>query len=187
MILFENFDELSGFFFLCENTDKKGSESMAYQQMQGFPAYQNAYIPPYQDRLAQLQNQYQQAIPQMQVQPQQTINQGLLWVQGEAGAKSYLVAPNTTVLLMDADAQRFYIKSTDPSGIPSLRTFEFTEVLPTHLQPVTQPVENLDDKYVTRKEFNEIMEKLSSIQNNSTTDRTKTVKKGMIADEQPSV
>ena len=167
---------------------------MAYQQMQGFPAYQNTYVQPYQDRLAQLQNQYQQVIPQMPAQVQQPASQGLLWVQGEAGAKSYLVAPNTTVLLMDADAQRFYIKSTDPSGIPSLRTFEFTEVLPTHLQPATQPAENLDDKYVTRKEFEcirtqyeDIIEKLSSIQTFSATDRTMPAKKGMIADEQPSV
>lgn len=168
---------------------------MAYQQMQGFPAYQNTYVQPYQDRLAQLQNQYQQVIPQMPAQVQQPASQGLLWVQGEAGAKSYLVAPNTTVLLMDADAQRFYIKSTDPTGIPSLRTFEFTEVLPTHLQPATQPAENLDDKYVTRKEFEEsiraqyteIMERLSTIQNGQLIDRPKPAKKGMIADEQPSV
>lgn len=169
---------------------------MTYQQMQGFPAYQNTtYVQPYQDRLAQLQNQYQQVIPQMPAQVQPQASQGLLWVQGEAGAKSYLVAPNTTVLLMDADAQRFYIKSTDPSGIPSLRTFEFTEVLPTHLQPATQPAENLDEKYVTRKEFEEsiraqyteIMERLSTIQNGQLIDRPKTAKKGMIADEQPSV
>lgn len=165
---------------------------MAYQQMQGFPAYQNAYIPPYQDRLAQLQNQYQQVIPQMPAQVPQQSNQGLLWVQGEAGAKSYLVAPNTTVLLMDADAQRFYIKSTDPSGIPSLRTFEFTEVPPTHLQTVQQASENLDDKYVTRKEFEgvqaqyeEILDKITLIQNNIQTSNLP--KKGMISDEQPTV
>lgn len=165
---------------------------MAYQQMQGFPAYQNTYVQPYQDRLAQLQNQYQQVIPQMPAQVQQPASQGLLWVQGEAGAKSYLVAPNTTVLLMDADAQRFYIKSTDPSGIPSLRTFEFTEVLPTHVQTVQQAAENLDNKYVTRKEFEgvqaqyeEILNKISLIQNNIQT--SKPTKKGMIADEQPSV
>lgn len=165
---------------------------MAYQQMQGFPAYQNAYIPPYQDRLAQLQNQYQQVIPQMPAQVPQQSNQGLLWVQGEAGAKSYLVAPNTTVLLMDADAQRFYIKSTDPSGIPSLRTFEFTEVPQTHLQAVQQVSGNLDDKYVTRKEFEgvqaqyeEILDKITLIQNNIQTSNPP--KKGMISDEQPSV
>ena len=55
---------------------------MSYQPMN--------YGYPYQDRLAQLQSQYQQAVnvPQIQQmqQPPQT-NQGLLWVSGEVGAK----------------------------------------------------------------------------------------------------
>ena len=142
---------------------------MAYQ-MPGYPVYQQQY-PAYQDRLSQLQNQYQQTIPQYQQQP---ANQGLLWVQGVEGAKSYLVAPNTTVLLMDADAQRFYLKSTDGTGIPNLRMFEYTEVTQNVSQPVLTTNENLDDKYVTRNEYNdlknqyeEIINKLSSMQNTS--------------------
>ena len=143
---------------------------MAYQ-MPGYPVYQQQY-PAYQDRLSQLQNQYQQTIPQYQ--QQQQVNQGLLWVQGVEGAKSYLVAPNTTVLLMDADAQRFYLKSTDGTGIPNLRMFEYLEVTQSASQPVLATNENLDDKYVTRNEYNdlkkqyeEIINKLSSMQNTS--------------------
>ncbi len=167
---------------------------MAYQQMQGYPVYQNPYTNPYQDRLAQLQNQYQQAIPA--AQPQQQVNQGLLWVQGEAGAKSYLVAPNTTVLLMDADAQRFYIKSTDAAGMPSLRTFEFSEVHQTSQQTAQTFREDLDNKYVTREEFvgvrnqyAEILEKINEIQNSQVVqpERTRGTKKGMNADEQLTV
>jgi hypothetical protein len=52
----------------------------------------------------------------------------LIWVQGEAGAKSYLVAPNTTVMLMDSEGDRFYLKSADASGMPMpLRVFEYRE------------------------------------------------------------
>ena len=47
--------------------------------------------------------------PNYQYQPQQ--NSGITWVQGEAGAKSYLVAPNTTVQLWDSEAQRIYLKA----------------------------------------------------------------------------
>lgn len=164
---------------------------MAYQQMQGYPMFQNSYVQPYQDRLSQLQNQYQQVIPTIQQQPQ--TNQGLLWVQGEAGAKSYLVAPNTTVLLMDAEAQRFYIKSTDSTGIPSLRTFEFTEVLQTSQQTAVAIPDDLDNKYVTREEFasvrnqyEEILEKIKEIQNTKNTQQepTKTNKRGVMSDEQ---
>lgn len=50
----------------------------------------------------------------------------LLWVQGEAGAKSYLVAPNTTVVLWDSEAQTIYIKSADASGMPSIKTLDYT-------------------------------------------------------------
>ena len=170
---------------------------MAYQQMQGSPVYQNSYVQPYQDRLSQLQNQYQQVIPQVQQQPQ--INQGLLWVQGEAGAKSYLVAPNTTVLLMDADAQRFYIKSTDAAGMPSLRTFEFSEVLQTSQKNAQTFSDDLDNKYVTREEFasvreqyGEIMAKINELQSEQVKqteqiEKTRGSKKGMNTDEQSIV
>lgn len=92
------------------------------------------YMPPmYQqninnDRLAYLQ-QYQQQIPQpLPVQPQQNFNQGLLWVQGEGGAKSYLIAPGASLLLMDSEATKFYIKTADSAGVPSMRTFEYKEI-----------------------------------------------------------
>lgn len=53
---------------------------------------------------------------------------GINWVQGEAAAKSYLVAPNTSVFLMDSEKNTFYIKSADASGMPlPLRVFDYTE------------------------------------------------------------
>lgn len=142
--------------------------------MQNYGNYQP--IPqPYADRLTQLQNQYNQAVnvPQMQTVPQQQVNQGLLWVSGEVGAKSYLVAPNSTVLLMDSDAQRFYLKSADNAGMPSLRIFEYSEVTNAPTTPVNAP--NLDEnvlnnKFVTREEYEglkrqyeTIMERLDSM------------------------
>lgn len=130
---------------------------MAYPQY-----YQQPYTQPYPDRLTQLQSPY--------MAPQ--VNQGLLWVQGEAGAKSYLVAPNTTVLLMDSEAQRFYLKSTDGSGMPNLRTFEYSELLSNSTKTLINDLPNLDDKYVTREEYDslksqyeQIIEKLDGIAN----------------------
>ena len=53
---------------------------------------------------------------------------GIVWVQGEAGAKSYLVGAGQSVLLMDSESSTFYIKSTDASGMPMpLRIFDYTE------------------------------------------------------------
>lgn len=100
-------------------------------------------------------NQFQQQPVQMPTQPvqqPQQNNNGILWVSGEVGAKSYLVAPGTSVLLMDSESEKFYIKSTDVSGMPQpLRTFEYHEV-GTQMPP-KQPVQNMDSKYVTRQEY----------------------------------
>lgn len=82
---------------------------MAYQ----FPlGYQN-YYPQY--------NGYNQMQNQQQVQ-----NNNIIWVSGEAGAKSYLVAPNTTVQLWDSESQTIYLKSADSSGMPSMRIIDYT-------------------------------------------------------------
>lgn len=149
-----------------------------YQPMTNYGTYQ-PMPQPYADRLTQLQNQYQQAVnvPQIQTIPQPQVNQGLLWVSGEIGAKSYLVAPNSTVLLMDSDAQRFYLKSADNAGMPSLRIFEYTEVTNSPTTSVNAPNfdENvLHDKFVTREEYEglkrqyeSIMERLDSMVSNT--------------------
>lgn len=129
---------------------------------------------PYADRLAQLQNQYQQTVNVPQMVPAQQVNQGLLWVSGEVGAKSYLVAPNSTVLLMDSDSSRFYLKSADNAGMPSLRIFEYSEVSQNAPQALNSHEKDLDSKYVTRDEYEglkrqyeSIMERLNSMVSNT--------------------
>lgn len=69
---------------------------------------------------------------QMQMQPQQNnsfqsgTSSQLTWVQGEGAAKSYLVAPGSTVALFDNESQTIYIKSADASGMPSMRVLDYT-------------------------------------------------------------
>lgn len=132
---------------------------MANPYMGGYN-YGQYYNPlqPQMDRLAQMQAQYQQQQPQV---PQ--TNQGILWVQGEAGAKSYLVAPNTSVLLMDSENSQFYIKTTDQAGMPTLRTFAYQEVTGTPQNAQKQQETNLDDKYVTRQEYNDLRGKYEEL------------------------
>ena len=79
--------------------------------------------------------------------PQQQGNTGNInWVQGEAGAKSFLVAPGQSVLLMDSESNVFYIKSSDASGMPMpLRTFDYKERI---AKADTQTAD-----YITRAEF----------------------------------
>ena len=79
---------------------------MAYYNP-GFPA---TYQPVYQAPAPQQQNQ----------------QGGIIWVQGEAAAKSYLVAPGCTVQLWDSEEKIIYLKSADASGMPSMKVLDYT-------------------------------------------------------------
>lgn len=82
-------------------------------------AYSNIFPMTYQPQ--------QMYYPQMQSQGQQQQNtNNLIWVSGEAGAKAYLVAPNTTVTLWDSEAQVIYLKSADATGMPSMKIIDYT-------------------------------------------------------------
>ena len=107
-------------------------------------AFNNYYPFQYYPQQAQMQGA-QMSLPN---QPQQT---GIIWVQGEAGAKSYLVAPNTTVQLWDSERQVIYLKSADASGMPSMKILDYTirDRLQTELPVQTQS----NEEFVTRKEF----------------------------------
>ena len=116
----------------------------------------------YQDQLSQLRGGQMPPVQQPAFMQRQE-NNGLLWVQGEAGAKSWFVAPGSTVLLMDSESQRFYLKSADPSGVPTMRTFEYTEVGTAKPTAPTQA-----QSFVTMEEFvsfkNEVMGRLEGQQ-----------------------
>lgn len=64
--------------------------------------------------------------PSQQMQPQQQNNSNMVWVSGEAGAKAYLIAPNTTVQLWDSEQNVVYIKSADASGMPTMKILDYT-------------------------------------------------------------
>ena len=121
--------------------------------------YAPFYRPTYYDQMntpSFNQQPMVQPVQQMQTPAQQT-NNGLVWVQGEAGAKSFLVAPGCTVMLMDSEGERFYLKSADASGMPlPLRVFEYKERTETAQQTAGGSVaafDDLDNKFVTRDEF----------------------------------
>ena len=67
-----------------------------------------------------------QPVYQPQYQQQQQAQNGLIWVQGEAAAKSYMVAPGNTVQLWDSEEKIIYLKSADASGMPSMKILDYT-------------------------------------------------------------
>lgn len=145
---------------------------MAYGYTYGGYPTQNYYnpAPPMPDQLAQLRGaQYQPNIiqPAQPQQPSQGVattpqpaSNGILWVQGEEGAKAWMVAPGATVMLMDSDGSSFYLKSADASGMPQpLRIFDYTErtAVPKPAADVPTP------DYVTREDFNALKERADEL------------------------
>lgn len=121
-------------------------------------AYNNGFPMSYQQMYPQyIPSSFQPQMMQQQPQMTQQVNDtGILWVQGEAGAKSWAVAPGKSVMLMDSESNTFYIKSSDNSGMPMpLRIFDYTE----RTQQSTQPVnviqhEQIDtSQFITKEEF----------------------------------
>ena len=142
-----------------------------YQPNYGYQYPYYSAQPPMADNLAQLRmnaNQMQNAVvqPSMPSQPIQQQSSQIIWVSGEAGAKSYLVAPGNTVMLLDAENSVFYLKSADASGMPlPLRIFDYKERTTTAQQAfggvATGESVNLDN-FVTRKEFDELKASIAS-------------------------
>lgn len=124
-------------------------------------------------RAAQAAQAYQ-AAQQAQAQAQaQQAGSGIQWVQGEAGAKAYWVAPGASVMLMDSEEPRFYIKSADGAGMPMpLRIFDYTERQQSQ-QPVMQTAQQAAqsstqaspaENYATREELAAVLQRIEEIE-----------------------
>lgn len=103
-----------------------------------------------------------QAYPQYYpTQPQQMQNVNpLIWVQGEAGAKSYLVGPGQTVALWDSEESVIYLKSADASGMPSMKVLDYTI---RGGQPINENVE-----YATKADLDELRKKIEALTKENT-------------------
>ena len=101
---------------------------------------------------------YPQIYQPVYQQPQQNQQQsGIIWVQGEAGAKSYLVAPNNTVQLWDSETQTIYLKSADASGMPSMKILDYK----IREGNTTAPA---PDTYATKADLDALQQKIADLQ-----------------------
>lgn len=125
---------------------------MAYYN-NGFPATYTPY--------------YTQVAP-VQVTQQQTntpVQGGLNWIQGEQAAKSYLVAPNSTVVLFDSESQTIYIKTADASGMPSMKVLDYTIRETDKNSPVLPVGVKTGDlsNFATKDEIKAVSEQLAAL------------------------
>lgn len=117
---------------------------MAYNNYNpyGMPNYYPTYQP-------------QPQMPQAQTQP----TSSRIWVSGEAGAKAYLLAPNTSVDLWDSEAQTIYLKSADALGMPSMKIIDYTIRDASATPKKEMPEIDLAD-FVTKKDFDAFEDKI---------------------------
>jgi len=112
------------------------------------PLYNNPYPASYPNPY----QPYQAPIPNYA----QPTDSGIIWVQGESGAKAYPVQNGKNVVLFDSESEHFFIKSTDNSGMPQpLRIFSYKETNKIEEKPTIDT-----SMFITREEFNEAIDSL---------------------------
>ena len=89
--------------------------------------------------------------------PQQA--QSIQYVNGRQSAESYQMPANSSVILMDSNMARFYMKQTDASGIATLKTYDFHEA-----------EEEKPKEYVTKAEFEKFKASVKGVKNESSND-----------------
>ena len=150
------------------------------------PFYRTGYFNPMQTPtmppMADNQNQFAQPYQPPMQQPTQPItppttptqtpqmSNDMIWVQGLAGAKAYLVAPNTTVTLWDSESQTIYLKSCDSNGVPSMKILDIKERIETpskspsnEFEQPTKDFALVDDLKGVQKEFTHKYEELEEL------------------------
>ncbi len=137
-------------------------------------AYNNYFPAGYQPMYYPQQNQMQTPVQTQPQSQQPQINNGIIWVQGEAAAKSYPIAPNSSVPLWDSEANVIYIKSADMSGMPSIKILDYTmrDVAPRSAEISPQ------NDYATKGDISVLEKEISSLKSkfermNGTADKRK--------------
>ncbi len=127
----------------------------------------NMYIPPTQAATPvypkNWQQYYQQPmtnnmIYQSQMQP---MNNPMVWVQGEAGAKSYQLPNNTTLPLWDSEQQTIYIKTVDQNGKPTMTILDYVDRNAPAASNDTDKVAQVE--YATKEQVDGLSNQFSAI------------------------
>ena len=109
-----------------------------------------SYYPP-------MQSPFLQQMPQSQPVPMQIQGQSVQipYVNGKQSAESYQMPASSSVILMDSNSAKFYLKQTDASGQATIKTYDFTE-----------SEEDKPKEYVTKEEFESFKEGLKGVKHN---------------------
>jgi hypothetical protein len=141
------------------------------------PFYRGGYFNPMQTPtmppMAEGQNQFAQPYqPQPQPTPQPMANpmptptqanNDIIWVQGEAGAKAYLVAPNNTITLWDSESPTIYLKTADMNGVPSMRILDFKERAANMPKNAVESVNANTNEFILKEDLKAVEDEIQGI------------------------
>ena len=125
----------------------------AYQNMGGYQPYltygYGSYMPSY------MRNPMMQpAVPNPN--PSSPTN-GIEWAMGIENAKSVIVEPGKSKIIMDSEQPKFYIKTVDMNGMGSIKAFTFQEDVAPQATPAAAAPSIDMGKYVTKDELQTIL------------------------------
>ena len=95
------------------------------------------------------QNNYPQFNPMQQMQqPQlmQAMPDDRIFVQGEVGAKAYIVASGNTVTLWDSENPVIYRKSVNPQGVPVMQKLTYSYDEETETSAFDKRLKGIEDR-----------------------------------------
>ena len=95
-------------------------------------------------------------------QPRQTNTYA--FVNGVEGAKSFIVQPNQTVLLMDSEQPVCYMKQANGLGQGSLRYFKLVEVSENDVRSAASGKTAENVEFATKKEIQDIVSRLDKLE-----------------------
>ena len=131
-----------------------------------FNPMQSAQIPNMAENQGQYMPQYHQPMqtnPAPMVQP----TNEMIWVLGQTEAESFLVAPNTSVVLWDKNNPTIYIKSVNAQGMPSMRVLDFVERSAESQNSGSNGSKThhctCGDKFATKEQINDLRGKIDDL------------------------
>lgn len=121
----------------------------------------NNYSIPRNNYPSQVNQNMNAVSPFMSTQPQSINN--VLQVMGPESAQSYMVGPNSNVILMDSGRAVFYVKKSDDTGYAETRAFAFQEI-PLFEPNQSQPQQTqMNQQYVTKSDFEDFKKMIEDL------------------------
>lgn len=89
------------------------------------------------------------------------------WVNGFNEASSFHLPPDSSIILMENTAQRFYLKATDKNGMPMIRAFSFEEIMMNQSPNISADYVSKEEFDALKNDFNSLLSKLGEGEQNA--------------------